>query len=137
MISPDIMKIVNAGQAAAQAVEQRLTALALSDADYAQYLAARAAIRSGLPPVQFVRVEPDSTTYQRQIEDMFDSVRGPHARCPRHSRPRSERSTAAADLEMLDYRLQRDPLGDYRAGFHGAAQFLGSELSALRAAGAG
>ncbi|HXL97162.1 MAG TPA: patatin-like phospholipase family protein, partial [Steroidobacteraceae bacterium] len=57
---PETMKIVHAGVAAAEAVETRLAALALSDEDYARYQLARSQARSGLPVVEFVRVEPDS-----------------------------------------------------------------------------
>jgi len=72
----DTMKIVNAGEVAVWSVESQLSSLALPEQAYAQYRQARNSIRSGLPVVQFVRVEPDSKQYQRQIEDLFGQYRG-------------------------------------------------------------
>src|ERR1700691_3339048 len=73
---PETMKIVGAGEQAAQAVGTQLAALALSDEAYERYQRARGEIRSGLPKVQFVRVEPDSKNYQRPIDDMFGQFVG-------------------------------------------------------------
>ena len=56
----DELKIVSAGESAVRAAQAQLQALSLPPAQYAQYLAARAAKRSPLPPVEFVRVDPDS-----------------------------------------------------------------------------
>src|ERR1700674_4260721 len=68
---PEIMKIVHAGVAAAEAVETQLAALALADEDYARYQQGRSQVRAAPPKIEFVRVEPDSKGYQRAIEDMF------------------------------------------------------------------
>jgi len=113
---PETMKIVNAGELAAQVVGVQLATLALSDADYARYQQARNQIRSGLPKVQFVRVEPDSKDYQRPIEEMFGQFVG---------QPLDADALKAevgalygrGDLEMLDYRLVQDPLGAFGLDF--------------------
>jgi NTE family protein len=113
---PDTMKIVNAGEVAAWSVEPRLAPLALSDEDYANYLQARAAARSGLPTVEFVRVLPDSTTYRRQIEDMFGQFRG-KALDPNGLEHEVEALYGRGNLEMLDYQLAHDPFGRYGLDF--------------------
>src|SRR5579863_9649323 len=56
----DTLQIVNAGQRAADAVADRLAALVVPDDQYTRYLAARQAVRSGLPTVAFVEVAPES-----------------------------------------------------------------------------
>ena len=113
---PETMKIVDAGEAAAQAVGTRLAALALSDEAYARYQQARSEARTGLPKVEFVRVEPDSQRYQRPIEDMFAQFQG------RTVDPEALKDEVGAlygrgDLEMLDYRLVQDPLGQFGLDF--------------------
>jgi NTE family protein len=113
---PETMKIVHAGVVAAGAVQTRLAALALSDQDYAHYQQVRNAARSGLPKVEFVRVEPDSKSYQRPIEDMFSQFQG------RTLEPEALNAEVGAlygrgDLEMLDYRLVQDPLGQFGLDF--------------------
>lgn len=111
-----ILRVVNAGQAAVQAIEQRLKAFSLSDAQYAQYLAARAAKRSPPPPVQFVRVDPASTAYRRQIQDMFDRFSGGPLDAQALER-QIQLLYGRGYLETLDYRVQRDPNGDYGLDF--------------------
>jgi NTE family protein len=113
---PETMKIVDAGEFAAQAVGTQLAALALSDEAYARYQQARSERRSGLPTVEFVRVEPDSKNYQRAIEDLFGQFQG------KTVDPDALRATVGAlygrgDLEMLDYRLVQDPLGQFGLDF--------------------
>ncbi len=107
---PEIMRIVNAGETAVQAVQARLAALALPAADYESYLKARSAARSGLPTVKFVQVEPDSKVYRRQIEDMFSQDVG-RTLDPQVLQAQVESLYSRGDLEMLDYRLVQDPLG--------------------------
>jgi NTE family protein len=116
---PETMKIVNAGVAAARAVESRLAALALSDADYASYQLARSQVRSGLPVVEFVRVEPDSPdarSYRRPIEDMFAQFQGRTVE-PDELKEQVGALYGRGDLEMLDYRLVQDPLGHFGLAF--------------------
>jgi NTE family protein len=113
---PETMKIVHAGVAAAEAVEPRLAALGLSDEDYARYQLARSEARSGLPTVEFVRVESDSKSYQRPIEDMFARFQG-HTVEPGELRAQVGALYGRGDLEMLDYRLVQDPLGRFGLDF--------------------
>jgi NTE family protein len=110
------LKTVSAGQGAVAAVEQRLKAFALSDAEYAKYVAGRQDKREPPPTVNFVRVDPESTAYRRQIQDMFDRFAG---------RPLNEAALerqiqllyGRGYLETLDYRLQQDPDGQYGLDF--------------------
>ncbi len=113
---PETMKIVDAGELAAQVVGTQLAALALSDEDYARYQQARSQIRSGLPTVKFVRVAPDSKNYQRPIEDMFDQFQG-QTLDPQALKTEVGALYGRGDLEMLDYRLVQDPMGQFGLDF--------------------
>jgi NTE family protein len=113
---PETMKIVDAGVAAANAVALRLSALALSDADYARYQQARSEARAGLPRVAFVRVEPDSKAYQRPIEDMFGHFQD-RTLDPDALKAQVDTLYGRGDLEMLDYRLIQDPPGRFGLDF--------------------
>jgi len=112
----DELKVVSAGASAVETVESRLKPLELSDAQYAQYLAARAAKRSALPKIQFVHVDPDSTAYERQIHDMFDRFSGKPAD-PQALEQQIKMLYGRGYLETLDYRLQQDPAGQYGLDF--------------------
>ncbi|HEY7928886.1 MAG TPA: patatin-like phospholipase family protein [Steroidobacteraceae bacterium] len=112
----DMLKIVSAGQSAATALEKQLRALALSDAQYASYLAARRAVRAPPPPVAFVRVDPDSTAYKRQIHDMFDRFSG-RALDAQALQKQIELLYGRGYLETLDYQLQPDRANQYGLDF--------------------
>jgi NTE family protein len=114
---PETTKIMDAGEAAARAVETQLAALALSDEDYARYQQARDQIRSAPPTVAFVRVEPDASSYQRPIDDMFSQFEG-HTVDPDALNSEVGALYGRGDLEMLDYRLVQDPLGQYGLDFY-------------------
>jgi NTE family protein len=113
---PETMKIVQAGVVAAEAAMGRLSALALSDADYARYQQARSELRSRMPKIEFVRVEPDSKAYQRPIEDMFSQFEGQPVD-PDALKDEVGALYGRGDLEMLDYRLVQDPLGSMGLDF--------------------
>jgi NTE family protein len=113
---PNTMKIVNAGEVAVWSIESQLTPLALSDEDYANYLRSRAAARTGLPKVEFVRVQPDSTKYQRQIEDLFGQFVG-KALDPDGLEQEVESLYGRGNMEMLDYQLAHDSFGRYGLDF--------------------
>ena len=115
----ETLKIVNAGQDAAKALATRLMRYALPDADYARYTQARSAARTGLPPVQFVRADPDSTRYQRVIQDMFGQNVG-STLDPDALKSEVETLYGRGDLERLDYRLVQDQEG--RDGLEFTAQ---------------
>ncbi len=112
----DMLKIVGAGQRAALAVEKQLAPLEISDAQYAQYLAARRTVRQGPPVVHFVGVDPDSTAYSRQIHDMFDRFAGKPFD-PQALARQVQLLYGRGYLETLDYRLQQDPAGQYGLDF--------------------
>ena len=114
----DTLRIVNAGTAAAAKIEDRLRPFALSESQYAAYLAQRhAATRTGMPPVQFVRVAEDSTAYyRRQIELQFDHFSG-HVLDPDAVQQQEELLYGHGILELLDYRLQQDAAGQYGLDF--------------------
>lgn len=112
----DTLKIISAGRSAAGAVESQLRDLALPDAQYAQYLAARAAAREPPPKVQGVRVDPDSTAYRRQIHDMFDRFGGQRLD-PQALERQIQLLYGRGYLETLDYRLQQDADGQYDLDF--------------------
>lgn len=112
----DTLKIVSAGQSAADAMERQLRALALPDAQYAGYLAARRAARQPPPPVNFVRVDPDSTAYRRQIHDMFDRFSG-HPLDAQALQQQIRLLYGRGYLETLDYQLQPDPERQYGLDF--------------------
>jgi NTE family protein len=112
----DTLKTVSAGESAAAAVQSQLRALALSDADYQRYLAARSAARQPPPAVSFVRVDPDSTAYSRQIHDMFDRFSGRELD-PQALQRQIQLLYGRGYLETLDYQLQQDPAGQYGLDF--------------------
>jgi NTE family protein len=106
----DTLKIVNAGEHAADAVADRLGNLAASQDEYARYLASRDAARTGWPKVAFVEVEPDSRRYQRQIEDMFGPFVG-YTVDPPALKAQTDTLYGRGDLELLDYHLVQDGSG--------------------------
>jgi NTE family protein len=114
---PDTMKIVNAGATAVSAAEPRLSSLAVSEADYQRYLLARHAARDGLPTVEYVKVQPDSKTYERQINDLFGQFVGKPLD-PDGLEEQVEALYGRGDMEMLDYQLDHDPFGHYGLDFN-------------------
>ncbi len=109
---PDTPKIVGAGEVAAEGVEARLRALALSDADYARYLGERVARRAGPPPIEFVKVDADSPYYRRAINDRFDRFVGTTVDAGALKR-QVDALYGLGYMETLDYRVVQDPAGDY------------------------
>jgi NTE family protein len=114
---PDTMKIVNAGATAVSAAEPRLSSLAVSEADYQRYLQTRHAARDGLPTVEYVKVQPDSKTYERQINDLFGQFVGKPLD-PDGLEEQVEALYGRGDMEMLDYQLDHDPFGHYGLDFN-------------------
>ncbi len=105
-------QIVGVGEVAASAVSDRLEALALPEADYAQYLEARAARRDGLPTIRFVKVAPESAPYQRAINDRFGPLVG-STLDPQAVKRQVDALYGLGYMETLDYRVVRDPLGNF------------------------
>jgi NTE family protein len=59
--------VVAGGEAAARAAIAELSAYGVGDGAYRDYLARRAAREPGLPPIKFVRVDPQSKRYEKTI----------------------------------------------------------------------
>jgi NTE family protein len=112
----DTLKIVSAGEGAAAAMEKQLRALSVSDTDYASYLAARRAVRAPPPTVSFVRLDTDSTAYNRQIHDMFDRFSG-HMLDAQALQQQIQLLYGRGYLETLDYQLQQGPNDQYGLDF--------------------
>jgi NTE family protein len=112
----DMLRTVGAGQSAALAAQKQLEALALPDAQYAQYLAARRAVRQPPPAVRFVNVDPDSTAYQRPIHEMFDRFAGKPLDPDALDR-QMQLLYGRGYLETLDYQLQQNSQGQYGLDF--------------------
>ena len=106
----DTLQIVNAGERAADVVAERLLSFAVSDEEYARYVAARSAGRSGMPKLAFIAVEPDSERYARQIQDLFGPFVGSTID-PEALRAQSDRLYGRGDLELLDYHMVQDGAG--------------------------
>jgi NTE family protein len=113
---PDTMKIVNAGETAVWSAEPRLSSLQVSEDDYQRYLLARRSVRTGVPTVAYVKVQPDSRTYQRQIDDLFGQFVGQTLQ-PEALEQQVEALYGRGSLEMLDYQLDHDPFGHYGLDF--------------------
>jgi NTE family protein len=108
----DAVKIAGAGEQATLAMRAKLSALAVDDARYQGYLAARAAARVPPPVIQFVRAAPGSDGYARPIDDLF------HPYVGRTADPAALNRTVGqlygrGYLEALDYRLVRDSSDQY------------------------
>ena len=73
----------------------------MPEGDYARYLQARADARAGLPKIQFVRTDPDSTRYKREVQDMFGEFVGKPLD-PDALKQRVETIYGRGDLERLD-----------------------------------
>ncbi len=58
---------IGQGEVAVRAVATRLADLAVDEASYKRFLARRAAREPGLPPIEFVRVDPQSKRYEKTI----------------------------------------------------------------------
>lgn len=112
----ETLKIIHVGEDAAHAVQPQLAALAAPQTDYAHYLADREAARSNLPRVAFVRSDPGSAAYQRQIEDLFDQYIGAPLD-PQALQKQVEQLYGRGYLETLDYKLEQDPPGTYGLNF--------------------
>jgi NTE family protein len=105
-------KIVGAGVIAATGVQARLQALALSDPDYAQYLATRSARRTGLPRIEFVQVNTSSDYYRRAINDRFGQFVGKTVD-PEALKRQVDDLYGLGYMETLDYHLVPNAAGAF------------------------
>jgi NTE family protein len=104
---------IEIGEAAARSQSAQLAGLSVSEADYRQYTARRAARETQVPAVSFVRVDPDSKRYEKTI---MAAMR------PAMSNPLDLNKVDAAitelyglgNFETLDYGLVNQGEGDDR-----------------------
>ena len=71
-----VPRAMAAGSSAAEEVSARLRQLALSPDDYARYVADRAAMRRGLPRIDYVKVAPTSAPYVDALTGLFGKFAG-------------------------------------------------------------
>ncbi len=111
---------MNIGEQAARGQAQRLAAFSVPDAEFQRIVAARAAKRTGLPVVEFLRVEQGSEKYEDAIHALFGDQVGKPVNVPRLSRRVGE-LYGQGNLEIFDYRLVRDPDSPESAPEYGLA----------------
>jgi NTE family protein len=103
-------KAIRLGEEAARGATERLAALSVGPVEFQRLAAARASVRTDLPRVEFLRVDPGSERYAGAIESLFGDQIGKVADGNRLSRRVAE-LYGQGNLEILDYRLMRnDPL---------------------------
>ena len=104
-----VKRTIAAGERAARASQDKLSALAVDSATYQRYAALRAAARYPPPRIDFVRVQPGSG-YGESLQHLFKDVVGK----PLDPDDLSKRVTGyygRGNLEALDYRLVKDEAG--------------------------
>ncbi len=104
-------KAMRIGEEAARGQLQRLAALSVSPQEFDRLAQARAGVRSSLPKVNFLRVEPGSERYADAIEALFGDQVGKTVNVPRLTRRVGE-LYGQGNLETFDYRLVRGPGAD-------------------------
>jgi NTE family protein len=97
-------KAMRIGEEAARGQAQRLAALSLPDAEFQRIVQARAAKRTDLPQVNFLRIEPGSEKYADAINALFGDQVGKEVNVPRLTRRVGE-LYGQGNLEILDYQL--------------------------------
>jgi NTE family protein len=103
-------KAIRLGEEAARGAAQRLAALSVPAPEFQRLADARARVRTDLPRVEFLRIDPGSERYAGAIESLFGDQIGKVADGGRLSRRVAE-LYGQGNLEILDYRLMRsDPL---------------------------
>ncbi len=107
-----VQAAIDKGEAAAHELSQRLADLAVGEAAFGSYQAARRAARAGkLPRIDFVRVDEASRPYARSIHATLDPLVGQPLDVNRVE-TKVEELYGLGNFEMLDYRLVRIPAQD-------------------------
>ena len=101
-------KAMRIGEEAARHQAERLSALSIAPEEFQRIVAARAAVRSGLPRIEFLRVEPGSERYAGAIESLFGDQIGKPVNVAKLERRVGE-LYGQGNLEILDYRLVQRP----------------------------
>src|ERR1700678_3573784 len=102
--------VISRGEDAARADRAALEAYGVGDAAYREYLARRGAREPGLPPIKFVRVDPQSKRYEKTILAEMQPLVGK----PLDPNEVGKRITELYGLgmfETLDYTLVQQPAG--------------------------
>jgi NTE family protein len=102
------VKAMRLGEEAARHQLQRLAALAVPAEEFQRIVAARTAVRSGLPKIEFLQVELGSERYAGAIETLFAGQIGKPVNVPRLERRVGE-LYGQGNLEILDYQLVQRP----------------------------
>jgi NTE family protein len=92
------------GEQAARGQAERLAALSVPEAQFQRLVQERAAVRRGLPRVDFLRIEPGTEKYASAIQALFGDQVGKPVNVPRITRRVGE-LYGQGNLEILDYRL--------------------------------
>jgi NTE family protein len=103
------------GEEAARGQAQRLAALSVSPAEFERLTQARAATRTGLPKIEFLRIEPGSEKYASAIQALFGDQVGKPLNVPRLTRRVGE-LYGQGNLEIFDYRLVKSGVAKSGAG---------------------
>ncbi len=108
---------ITQGAVATRAATDKLAALRVDDQAYQRYLARRAAREPGLPPIQFVRVDPQSKRYEKTIMAEMQPLIGKPLD-PEQVGARITELYGLGNFETLDYSLveQAPPAGSAAAG---------------------
>jgi NTE family protein len=97
-------KAMRIGEEAARGQSERLAALSLPEAEFQRIVQARSAVRTNLPKVDFLRVDPGSERYADAINALFKDQVGKQVSVPRLTRRVGE-LYGQGNLEIMDYQL--------------------------------
>ena len=117
--------VIARGEDAARSATGVLSAYGVGDAAYGEYLARRSAREPGLPPIRFVRVDPQSKRYEKTILAEMQPLVGK----PPDLDEVGKRITELYGLgmfETLDYTLVQQPLGTRSGAGPGIVPSIGS-----------
>jgi NTE family protein len=103
----DHAKAMRIGEEAARGQAQRLAALSVPEAEFQRLAQQRTVVRTGLPVVKFLRVEPGSERYTTAIDALFGDQVGKPLNVARVTRRVGE-LYGQGNLEIFDYRLVKE-----------------------------
>lgn len=100
-------RAIRIGAEAAQDALPQLRALAIPEAEFRALVATRGAVRTSLPRVDFLRVEPGSERYAGAFDALFGDQVGKVVDAAKLDK-RVNELYGQGNLELFDYRLVRD-----------------------------
>jgi NTE family protein len=122
-------RTIGRGEEAARAAIPRLASLSVDEKSYRQYVARREAREPGLPPIQFVRVDPQSKRYEKTIMAEMRPLVGKPLNLDQVG-ARITELYGLGNFETLDYSLV-----DQKAGATGGAAAAATDGATSAAAG--